>query len=104
MEHIFFIPVRTSTAGALAVRTGRLGSGERVGLAFTSEESLTRALGPSQQWIHLALEALADMLAPLGIEHITVDPGLVGASCTDGPGQQPRLTPPGRRQPAAAAA
>jgi hypothetical protein len=85
MDHTFLVPVRTSAAGTLALRIGRLGSGERVGLAFTSEASLTRTLGPSQQWIHLAREALTDMLAPLGIEHITIDPDRVGESCTDGP-------------------
>jgi hypothetical protein len=89
MDHTFLVPVRTCAAGTLALRTGRLGSGERVGLAFTSEASLTRTLGPSQQWVHLAREALADMLEPLGVEHITIDPDPVGESCTDGPQQLP---------------
>jgi hypothetical protein len=101
MDHTFLIPVRTCAAGTLALRTGRLGSGERVGLAFTSEASLTRTLGPSQQWIHLAREALTDMLEPLGIEHITIDPDPVGESCTDGPLQRPS---PGHLQAVAAAA
>ena len=73
MERTFFVPVRTSKAGTVAVRTGRLRSGERVGLAFTSETSLARTLGRSQQWIHLSGAALADMLAPLGVEHIRID-------------------------------
>jgi SseB protein N-terminal domain len=89
MDHTFLVPVRTCAAGTLALRTGRLGSGERVGLAFTSEASLTRTLGPSQQWVHLAREALADMLEPLGVEHITIDPDPAGESCTDGPQQLP---------------
>src|SRR5580700_7694224 len=89
MDHTFLVPVRTCAAGTLALRTGRLGSGERVGLAFTSEASLTRTLGPSQQWVHLAREALADMLEPLGVEHITIDPDPVGESRTDGPQQLP---------------
>ena len=74
MAHTFLIPVRTCAAGTLALRTGRLCSGERVGLAFTCEASLARTLGPAQQRIHLAREALADMLEPLGIEHIIIDP------------------------------
>jgi type III secretion system (T3SS) SseB-like protein len=102
MDHTFLIPVRTSAAGTLALRIGRLGSGERVGLAFTSEASLTRTLGPSQQWIRLAREALTDMLAPLGIEHITIDPDRVGESCTDGP--PPQSPSPGHLQAVAAAA
>src|SRR5579862_483920 len=73
VERTFFVPVRTSKAGTVAVRTGRLRSGERVGLAFTSETSLTRTLGGAQQWIHLSGAALADMLAPLGVEHIRID-------------------------------
>jgi type III secretion system (T3SS) SseB-like protein len=102
MDHTFLIPVRTCAAGTLALRTGRLGSGERVGLAFTCEASLARTLGPSQQWIHLAREALADMLEPLGIEHIIIDPDPVGESRADGsPQQRPS---PGHRQPVAAAA
>jgi hypothetical protein len=100
MDHTFLVPVRTCAAGTLALRTGRL-SGERVGLAFTSEASLTRTLGPSQQWIHLAREALADMLEPLGIEHITIDPDPVGQSRADGAQQRPS---PGHLLAAAAAA
>jgi len=73
VERMFFVPVRTSKAGTVAVRTGRLCSGERVGLAFTSESCLALTLGRSQQWIHLSGEALAGMLAPLGIEHIRID-------------------------------
>jgi hypothetical protein len=74
MEHKLLVPVRTTAAGTLALRTGRLSSGERTGLAFTSQDALVRALGPSQQWTDLSWEALLDMLAPLGIKHIRVDP------------------------------
>jgi hypothetical protein len=64
MQHTFFVPVRAGQAGVLALRTGRLPSGERVGLAFTSETALSQTLGPAQQWVHLAAPALAAMLAP----------------------------------------
>jgi hypothetical protein len=74
MEHKLLVPVRTTAAGTLALRTGRLSSGERTGLAFTCQDALVRALGPSQQWTDLSWEALLDMVAPLGIEHIRVDP------------------------------
>jgi hypothetical protein len=56
------------------LRTGRLLSGERIGLAFTCEASLLLTLGPCQEWIRLDEEALFDMLTPLGVEHIRVDP------------------------------
>ena len=91
MERTFFVPVRTSKAGTVALRTGRLRSGERVGLAFTSETSLARTLGRSQQWIHLSGAALADMLAPLGVEHIRVDAHPAsepGTECPPRQGQQ----------------
>ena len=72
--HTYFVPVRTSEAGTLALRTGRLRSGERVGLAFTSDTALLLTMGPAQRWILLDRDALTDMLAPLGVEHIRVDP------------------------------
>jgi hypothetical protein len=73
MHHTLFVPVRQTTSGMAAVRTGRLLSGERVGLAFTSEVCLVLTLGPSQQWIRLAPDALRGMLTPLGITEIMVD-------------------------------
>jgi hypothetical protein len=78
VRHTFIVPVRKSKAGSLALQTGRLSSGERVGLAFTSEASLLLTLGPSQGWIRLGGQALRDMLVPLGIEHIRVDPQPIG--------------------------
>jgi hypothetical protein len=78
VRHTLFVPVRTSKAGTLALQTGRLRSGERVGLAFTSEAALLLTLGPSQQWIHLGGEALQEMLLAVGVEHVRVDPRPVG--------------------------
>jgi hypothetical protein len=74
MANTFFVPVRESKAGTLALQTGRLRTGERVGLAFTTEESLLLAMGSSLQWVRLGGQALRDMLAPLGVRHIRVDP------------------------------
>jgi hypothetical protein len=74
----FLVPVRTSKAGTLALRTGRLLTGERVGLAFTSEASLLLALGPAQQWARLGYPAMREMLAPLGITHVRVDSHPIG--------------------------
>ncbi len=74
MEHKLLVPVRTTPAGTFILRIGRLPSGERTGLAFTSEAALVRTLGLAQQWTDLAWEALLDMLEPLGIEHVRVDP------------------------------
>lgn len=74
MRHPCFVPVRDSQAGTLALRTGRLLSGERVGLAFTSEASLLLTLGPSQHWIRLDADTLLGMLQPLGVRHVRIDP------------------------------
>ena len=95
----FFVPVQGGQAGALALRTGRLPSGERVGLAFTSETALAQTLGPAQQWIHLAASALTDMLAPLGVDHIRIDPQRAAGSRPEGP---PRPARPDQMLSAAA--
>ena len=71
--HLLFVPVRESGSGALALRTGRLPSGPRVGLAYTSAAALLSALGPGQSWIRLHEDAMRDMLEPAGIDQIRVD-------------------------------
>jgi hypothetical protein len=81
VRQTYLVPVRESQAGTLALRTGRLVSGERVGLAFTSEASLQLTMGPRQQWVRLATGPLRTMLTPLGVEGIRIDPLPV-----DGPG------------------
>jgi hypothetical protein len=78
VRQTYLVPVRESQAGTLALRTGRLTSGKRVGLAFTSEASLLLTMGPCQQWIRLAAEPLRDMLAPLGVECLRIDPRPAG--------------------------
>jgi hypothetical protein len=97
VRHTFLVPVRTSKAGSLALQTGRLRSGERVGLAFTSEASLLLTLGPSQAWIRLGGQALRDMLVPLGVEHVRVDPRPIGELEAGGAPREP--APVGPAQP-----
>jgi hypothetical protein len=72
------VPVHTCS-GMVSLRCGRLPSGERVGIAFTAEASLTRVMGAGQPWIHMSAEAMRDMLAPLGVTRIQVDPGVITA-------------------------
>jgi hypothetical protein len=74
VTHTYLVPVRKSKSGALSLRTGRLITGECVGMAFTSEASLLMTLGPSQHWIELAPGTLRAMLAPLGVTCLRVDP------------------------------
>jgi hypothetical protein len=82
---MYLVPVRESKAGTLALQTGQLISGERVGLAFTSEASLLLTLGPSQRWTWLAPSALRAMLAPLGVTGVRVDPRPVAELSARGP-------------------
>ncbi len=76
---LMVVPVHTGGSGMVSLRCGRLPSGERVGIAFTAEASLARAMGAGQPWIHLSAGAMRDMLAPLGVTRIPVDPGVVTA-------------------------
>ena len=101
MTQMYLVPVRDSKAGTLALQTGRLISGERVGLAFTSEASLLMTLGASQRWIWLAPRALRAMLAPLGVIRIRVDPRPIAELRAERPAP-PRLPGPvAARRPAA---
>jgi hypothetical protein len=61
----------------LALRSGRLPTGERVGIAFTTESRLIQIMGAGQRWIRLNEAAIKAMLAPLGIARVQVDPGLI---------------------------
>ena len=107
--HLLFVPVRESGSGMLALRTGRLPSGQRVGLAFTSAASLLAELGPGQPWIRLHEDAMRGMLGPAGIDEIRVDACLSvppGTAAAAGPGRAqagaapPRpAAPPRRRTP-----
>jgi hypothetical protein len=93
---LLFVPVRDSGSGVLTLRTGRLSSGQRVGLAFTSTASLLAALGPGQPWIRLHEDAMHDMLGPAGIVQIRVDAFLAA------PPSDAEATEPGRAQAGAA--
>jgi len=94
--HLLFVPVRESGSGMVALRTGRLPSGQRVGLAFTSATLLLSELGPGQPWIRLHEEAMRDMLGPAGIDEIRVD------ACLSVPSGATEATGPGRAQAGAA--
>ena len=76
---LMVVPVRAGS-GTVCLRCGRLPAGERVGIAFTTEAHLAAVMGAGQPRIHLSEPALEEMLAPLGVTRIQVDPGLVTAS------------------------
>ena len=73
------VPVKTGS-GTACLRCGRLPDGERVGIAFTTQARLARVMGADQPWAYLSGPAMRDMLAPLGVTRIQVDPGLIAAS------------------------
>src|ERR1700730_13584368 len=104
VRQTYCVPVRESQAGTLALRTGRLTSGERVGLAFTSEASLLLTMGPSQQWVRLAAQPLRDMLAPLAVQCVRFDPRPASELRPAGPPQPPATgeAEPGAAEPRAA--
>lgn len=72
------VPVHAGP-GMAGLRCGRLPGGERVGIAFTSQASLAEVMGAGQPWIRLSAAAMRDMLAPLGVTRIQVDPGVIAA-------------------------
>jgi hypothetical protein len=74
VANTFLVPVRAREDGTLALKTGRLRTGERVGLAFTTEDSLLLTMGRSEQWVRLDGDALREMLVPLGVRHVRIDP------------------------------
>jgi hypothetical protein len=63
----------------VCLRCGRLPTGERVGIAFTSEARLARVMGAAQPWIQLSDRAMKEMLTSAGVARIQVDPGLIAA-------------------------
>jgi len=71
---LLHVPVSVCSMNIVTIRTGRLSSGERIGLGFTSAAGLAAVFGPGQAWIVIHLRALHEMLACLGITIVQVDP------------------------------
>jgi hypothetical protein len=93
VSHTLYVPVRIGSAGIPTLRTGRLESGERIGLAFTSPDSLSFTLGAAQQWVNLGDQSLRDMLTPLGIRQLRIDALPFGQPGTGGVPRQARRRP-----------
>jgi hypothetical protein len=75
---LLVVPVRTRS-GMASIQCGRLPTGQPVGVAFTSEDRLASVMGAGQPWIRLSEPAMKEMLEPLGVTRIQVDPGLIAA-------------------------
>ncbi|MEU8287087.1 SAV_915 family protein [Micromonospora sp. NPDC048905] len=94
---IYAVPVR-DLPGRLVrtVRTGRSPQGQRLGIAFTRPDLLGAAMGADQQWEELCESALRDMLRPLGIDVIQVDPLLVAPPLDPNSGDRAASSVPAR--------
>jgi hypothetical protein len=73
------VPVR-NVSGMVSLRCGRLPTGERVGIAFTAKAHLVAVMGAGQPWIQMSERALGEMLEPLGVTRVQVDPSLIATS------------------------
>lgn len=69
-----FVPVRSGPSGSRVICLMQTALGRRTAVGFTTRELLTEVLGPSQEWIPLAPNALRTMVAPLGIATVLVNP------------------------------
>jgi hypothetical protein len=78
-SRLLVVPVHAGP-GMASLRCGRLPGGERVGIAFTSQAGLADVMGAGQPWIRLSTAAIRDMLVPLGVTRIQVDPGVIAAN------------------------
>jgi hypothetical protein len=82
-DHIV-VPVRRVGDGIDVLLTGRLPDGTRTAIAFTSLGRLEEAMGAGTAHDHLTLRRLHEVLDPIGIERVQVDPDLVMAGSRAG--------------------
>jgi len=73
---LLVVPVRAGS-GMAAIQCDRLPTGQPVGVAFTSASRLASVMGAGQPWILLSQAAMKEMLEPIGVTRIQVDPGLI---------------------------
>jgi hypothetical protein len=71
---LLYVPVHACAPGTVTIQAGHLPSGQAVGLGFTSPDRLAMVFGPRHPWIRLHLSALHEMLEPLGITLVRIDP------------------------------
>jgi hypothetical protein len=86
------IPVRGNGCG-FTLRLFRNRDGSRCTVAFTTPERLTAVLGAGQSWVELAEPALRDMVGPLGVQQLVVDPNLIAPPVTP---HSPHISQPPR--------
>ncbi|MHA6758112.1 SAV_915 family protein [Streptacidiphilus sp. PAMC 29251] len=84
-----FTPVCDNACG-FTLRLFRNRDGSRCTVAFTTPERLTALLGTGQRWVELAEPALRELVRPLGVQHLVVDPNLIAPSVAPHPQPAPQ--------------
>jgi hypothetical protein len=80
VHHRFlYVPVRHTADGMDTLAIAHTPEGERAGIAFSSVGALAAACRPSQPFTGMTEYTLREMLAPLGITRIQLDPATVGS-------------------------
>ncbi|MFJ8624785.1 SAV_915 family protein [Kitasatospora sp. NPDC093550] len=80
---VWHVPVTTSGTGSTtALRLFRLRDGRRCAVGFSSPEALVSLLGPDQAHTELGEPALRELIAPLGVDTLVLDPRLVAPPVT----------------------
>ncbi|MGW5359601.1 SAV_915 family protein [Actinopolymorpha pittospori] len=87
------VPVRTSAYGTVTLLVAKLPTGERVGLAFTCEETMAELLGPDHGRIIVHENFLRCQLAEIGVTGIQVDATMLLAPVSDGQPQHHDVVP-----------
>ena len=82
------VPVRISAYGTVTPLVAKLPTGERVGLAFTCEETMAELLGPDHGRVILHESFLRCQLAEIGVTGIQVDATMLLAPVSDGQPQR----------------
>jgi hypothetical protein len=77
-HHFLYVPVRRTADGMDTLAIAHTPEGERAGIAFSSAGALAAACRPSQPFTEMAEDALREILAPLGITRIQLDPATFG--------------------------
>ena len=79
---LVWVPVRVCGEGIVVIRIGRLLSGKMVGICFTSPRRLATVCGSEQEWAVIRFWVLRELLAPLDIDVIQIDPKVALAETT----------------------
>lgn len=91
-----FVPVCDNACG-FTLRLFRNRDDSRCAVAFTAPERLTAVLGAGQHWVELAEPALRELVCPLGVQRLVVDPNLIAPPVSPHPRPVPQPPRPDTR-------